>query len=48
MGADTTASALQSGGNMEGKETRFGIAASTLFASVTTATSRACATNDMP
>jgi potassium-transporting ATPase potassium-binding subunit len=29
----------QSGGNMEGKETRFGIAASTLFAAATTATS---------
>jgi K+-transporting ATPase ATPase A chain len=29
----------QSGGNMEGKETRFGIAASALFAAVTTATS---------
>ena len=31
--------ALQPGGNMEGKETRFGIAASALFAAVTTATS---------
>src|SRR5580692_5234944 len=30
------ASALQSGGNMEGKETRFGIANSALFATVTT------------
>jgi len=30
------ASALQSGGNMEGKEVRFGIANSTLFATVTT------------
>ncbi len=36
---DQTASALQSGGNMEGKETRFGIAASTLFATATTGTS---------
>ena len=27
---------LQAGGNMEGKETRFGIAASALFAAVTT------------
>ena len=33
------ASALQPGGNMEGKEARFGIAASALFATVTTATS---------
>ncbi len=36
---DQVASAVQSGGNMEGKETRFGIAASALFAAVTTATS---------
>jgi potassium-transporting ATPase potassium-binding subunit len=36
---DQTVSALQSGGNMEGKETRFGPAASALFATVTTATS---------
>ena len=36
---DQTASATQPGGNMEGKETRFGIAASALFATVTTATS---------
>lgn len=33
---DQTASALQSGGNMEGKEVRFGIANSALFAAVTT------------
>lgn len=39
LGVDQTASALQSGGNMEGKETRFGISASTLFAAVTTAAS---------
>jgi K+-transporting ATPase ATPase A chain len=39
LGVDQTASATQSGGNMEGKETRFGIAASALFATVTTATS---------
>jgi len=39
QGTDQVASALQAGGNMEGKETRFGIAASALFASVTTATS---------
>jgi K+-transporting ATPase ATPase A chain len=36
VGADQTASALQSGGNMEGKEVRFGIANSALFATVTT------------
>ncbi len=35
-GADQTASALQSGGNMEGKEVRFGIANSALFATATT------------
>jgi K+-transporting ATPase ATPase A chain len=39
LGVDQAPGAGQSGGNMEGKETRFGIAASTLFASVTTATS---------
>jgi K+-transporting ATPase ATPase A chain len=39
QGVDQSASALQSGGNMEGKETRFGISASTLFATVATATS---------
>jgi potassium-transporting ATPase potassium-binding subunit len=39
LGVDQAASASQSGGNMEGKETRFGIAASALFATVTTATS---------
>ena len=35
-GADQRVSLLQSGGNMEGKEVRFGIANSALFASVTT------------
>jgi potassium-transporting ATPase potassium-binding subunit len=35
-GVDQNASALQSGGNMEGKEVRFGIANSALFATVTT------------
>jgi K+-transporting ATPase ATPase A chain len=35
-GTDQHASALQSGGNMESKEVRFGIANSTLFATVTT------------
>jgi K+-transporting ATPase ATPase A chain len=39
LGVDQAASATQTGGNMEGKETRFGIAASALFAAVTTATS---------
>ena len=39
LGVDQGASALQSGGNMEGKETRFGIAASALFAPIATATS---------
>jgi len=39
LGVDQTASALQSGGNMEGKETRFGINASSLFAAVTTGAS---------
>ena len=33
---DQSANALQSGGNMEGKEVRFGIAGSSLFATVTT------------
>ena len=39
IGVDQGASALQAGGNMEGKETRFGIGGSTLFAAVTTAAS---------
>ena len=39
LGVDQTQSALQSGGNMEGKETRFGITASALFAVITTAAS---------
>ena len=46
LGVDQAASTTQSGGNMEGKETRFGIAASALFATVTTATSCG-ATNSM-
>jgi K+-transporting ATPase ATPase A chain len=37
IGADQHASTLQSGGNMEGKETRFGIAQTSLFVAVTTA-----------
>ncbi|MET0341341.1 MAG: potassium-transporting ATPase subunit KdpA [Polyangiales bacterium] len=39
LGADTTASALASGGNMEGKETRFGVTDSAIWATVTTAAS---------
>jgi K+-transporting ATPase ATPase A chain len=39
MGVDQTANALQPGGNMEGKEARFGIANSALWASATTAAS---------
>ena len=39
LGVDQTVSAMQSGGNMEGKETRFGITASALFAVITTAAS---------
>jgi K+-transporting ATPase ATPase A chain len=39
FGIDQTPSALQSGGNMEGKEVRFGIFTSVLFAVSTTATS---------
>jgi len=39
LGVDQSVSATAPGGNMEGKETRFGIAASALFATVTTATS---------
>jgi K+-transporting ATPase ATPase A chain len=38
-GVDQAASALQAGGNMEGKETRFGIAATSLFATITTSAS---------
>ena len=39
LGVDQAASLLQAGGNMEGKETRFGIAATSLFAAITTAAS---------
>jgi K+-transporting ATPase ATPase A chain len=39
QGVDQSVSAAQSGGNMEGKETRFGINASSLFAVITTAAS---------
>jgi K+-transporting ATPase ATPase A chain len=39
LGVDQLASAVQSGGNMEGKEVRFGIANSALWATATTAAS---------
>jgi potassium-transporting ATPase potassium-binding subunit len=39
LGIDQTASALQPGGNMEGKEARFGIVNSAIWASATTAAS---------
>lgn len=39
LGVDQTQSMLQAGGNMEGKEVRFGITGSSLFAAVTTAAS---------
>ena len=39
IGVDQVASTLQPGGNMEGKEVRFGIAQSTLWATATTAAS---------
>ncbi len=38
-GVDSAMSALSPGGNMEGKEARFGIAATSLFATITTAAS---------
>ena len=39
LGVDSTASATQPGGNMEGKEARFGVASSALWAVATTAAS---------
>jgi K+-transporting ATPase ATPase A chain len=39
LGADQMVSAAQSGGNMEGKETRFGVVNSAIWAAVTTAAS---------
>ncbi|HEY4971346.1 MAG TPA: potassium-transporting ATPase subunit KdpA [Steroidobacteraceae bacterium] len=39
LGVDQAGSALQAGGNMEGKESRFGIVASALFATITTSAS---------
>ena len=43
LGVNQTASSLQSGGNMEGKEVRFGISGSTLFATLATTTSTGAA-----
>ncbi|HVP95935.1 potassium-transporting ATPase subunit KdpA [Methanoregula sp.] len=39
LGVDQTPSVLQPGGNMEGKEVRFGVVSSALFAVITTSTS---------
>jgi len=39
LNVDSTQSALQAGGNMEGKEVRFGIVESAMFATITTDTS---------
>jgi K+-transporting ATPase ATPase A chain len=39
LGVDQSATALQPGGNMEGKEARFGIASSSLWATIATSTS---------
>jgi K+-transporting ATPase ATPase A chain len=39
LGVDQAPGPMQPGGNMEGKEARFGVAASALFATITTATS---------
>jgi K+-transporting ATPase ATPase A chain len=39
LGLETSATAGQTGGNMEGKEVRFGVVNSTLFATITTDTS---------
>src|SRR5260370_22371586 len=47
QGVDHTASALQAGGNMEGKEVRFGIVNSALWATATTAASNG-SVNSMP
>jgi potassium-transporting ATPase potassium-binding subunit len=45
QGIDAAASVSQSGGNMEGKEARFGIGASALFTSATTGTSTGAVNN---
>lgn len=42
VGADQRVTTLQSGGNMEGKEVRFGITDSAMFATITTDTSCGC------
>ncbi len=39
LGVDQASTTMQAGGNMEGKEARFGINATTLFATITTAAS---------
>jgi K+-transporting ATPase ATPase A chain len=46
-GADQVASDTQAGGNMEGKEVRFGIASSALYGSVTTAASNGAVNGSM-
>jgi potassium-transporting ATPase potassium-binding subunit len=45
LGVQTTATATQAGGNMEGKEVRFGVVNSALFATVTTDTSTGAVNN---
>src|SRR5277367_4334420 len=45
LGVQTTATATQAGGNMEGKEVRFGVANSALFTTVTTDTSTGAVNN---
>ena len=47
LGVDQTASATQAGGNMEGKETRFGIVNSALFAATATTAASCGAVNTM-
>jgi K+-transporting ATPase ATPase A chain len=47
LGIESAATSSQSGGNMEGKETRLGISASALFATVATASSTG-AVNSLP
>jgi K+-transporting ATPase ATPase A chain len=46
-GADQVASAVQAGGNMEGKEVRFGIESSALYGTVTTAASNGAVNGSM-
>jgi K+-transporting ATPase ATPase A chain len=45
LGIETNATATQAGGNMEGKETRFGVANSTLWTTITTDTSTGATNN---